>query len=105
MIFETEKQFEKALVGNLEKFGWNDNGGVLEHPTEQDLLDNWVRILFESNGKIDCLNGCPLTHGEMQQILEQDHRAAGAHEAQRFHQCKLGQIKVLKKSLLEKMFV
>ena len=71
MIFETEKQFEEALVGNLEKYGWDDNGGVLEYPTEQDLLDNWAHVLFENNGEIDRLNGCPLTHGEMQQILEQ----------------------------------
>lgn len=71
MIFETEAQFEKALIGNLEKYGWDDKDGVLEHPTEQDLLDNWARILFENNGEIDRLNGCSLTHGEMQQILEQ----------------------------------
>ena len=62
MIFETEKQFEEALVGNLEKYGWDDNGGVLEYPTEQDLLDNWAHVLFENNGEIDRLNGCPLTH-------------------------------------------
>jgi type I restriction enzyme R subunit len=71
MIFETEAQFEKALIGNLEKYGWDDKGGLLEHPTEQDLLDNWACILFENNGEIDRLNGCPLTNGEMRQILEQ----------------------------------
>ncbi|MEG0758722.1 MAG: HsdR family type I site-specific deoxyribonuclease, partial [Raoultibacter sp.] len=39
--------------------------------TEQDLLDNWARILFENNRDIDRLNGCPLTQSEMQQIVEQ----------------------------------
>ena len=71
MVFETEAQFEEALIGNLKKHGWDDAGGVLQHPTEQDLLDNWARILFENNRGIDRLNDCPLTHSEMQQIIEQ----------------------------------
>ncbi|MEG0504441.1 MAG: DEAD/DEAH box helicase family protein, partial [Raoultibacter sp.] len=71
MIFETEAEFEEALVSNLKKYGWDDAGGVLLHPTEQDLLDNWASILFENNREIDRLNGCPLTQSEMQQIVEQ----------------------------------
>ncbi|MEG0375012.1 MAG: HsdR family type I site-specific deoxyribonuclease, partial [Raoultibacter sp.] len=68
---ETEAEFEEAVVRNLKKYGWDDAGGVLMHPTEQDLLDNWARILFENNREIDRLNGCPLTKSEMQQIVEQ----------------------------------
>lgn len=71
MIFENEQAFEDAVVANLKRYGWDDKDGVLEHPTEKDLLDNWARILFENNGEIDKLNGCPLTDTEMQQIIEQ----------------------------------
>ena len=41
------------------------------YPTEEDLIQNWANILFDNNQSIDRLNGCPLTSGEMQQILEQ----------------------------------
>ena len=67
--FKNEAEFEAALVSRLEDFGWT--GGVLHQPDEQDLLDNWAHILFKNNPGIDRLNGCPLTQGEMQQILEQ----------------------------------
>lgn len=69
-VFTSELAFEDALVEVLEKdYGWRN--GTLNHPTEQDLLDNWAQILFENNRGRDNLNGCPLTHGEMQQIVEQ----------------------------------
>lgn len=71
MVFNDELKFEDALVDVLLNCGWNDPGGVLVHPSEQDLLDNWASILFENNKEIDRLNGCPLTQGEMQQIIEQ----------------------------------
>ena len=67
--FKSEAEFETALVNRLKDFGWT--GGVLHQPDEQDLLDNWAHILYENNPGIDRLNGCPLTQGEMQQILEQ----------------------------------
>lgn len=41
------------------------------YPTEEDLIQNWANILFDNNQSIDRLNGCPLTSGEMQQIMEQ----------------------------------
>ena len=70
MEFEKEKDFEDALVACLtEKCGWS--GGVLNHPTEADLLRNWAEILFRNNRSIDRLGDWPLTDGEMQQILEQ----------------------------------
>lgn len=47
-VFTSEQAFEDALVSVLEKdFGWKN--GTLEHPSEQDLLDNWAQILFENN--------------------------------------------------------
>ena len=67
--FKNEAEFEAALVNRLKDFGWT--GGVLHQPDEQDLLDNWAHILYKNNPGIDRLNGCPLTQGEMQQILEQ----------------------------------
>ena len=67
--FKNEAEFEAALVERLKDFGWT--GGVLHQPDEQELLDNWAHILYENNRGIDRLNGCPLTQGEMQQILEQ----------------------------------
>ncbi len=70
MEFEREIDFEDALVARLtEKCGWK--GGVLNHPTEADLLRNWAEILYRNNRGIDRLGDWPLTDGEMQQILEQ----------------------------------
>ena len=37
-----------ALVSVPEKdYGWRN--GILNHPSEQDLLHNWTQILFENN--------------------------------------------------------
>ena len=70
MDFAKEIDFENALVKELtEKCGWS--GGVLNHPTEADLLKNWAEILYRNNRNIDRLGDCSLTTGEMQQILEQ----------------------------------
>jgi type I restriction enzyme R subunit len=69
MIFTSEAEFENALIKELTKKGWEDN--ILKRPSEKDLLDNWANILFNNNQERDKLNGCPLTDGEMQQIIEQ----------------------------------
>lgn len=71
MIFDKEDAFEEAVIAVLKQHGWNDAGGVLRYPTEQDLIDNWAKILFNNNSSIDRLNDCPLTQGEMKQIIEQ----------------------------------
>lgn len=69
-VFKNEQEFEDALVNVLvNDYGWKN--GVLNHPTEQDLLDNWANILYDNNKGVDRLNGQPLTQGEMQQIVEQ----------------------------------
>ena len=71
MVFDKEASFEEAVITVLKQHGWNDAGGVLRYPTEQDLIDNWAKILFNNNAGIDRLNGCPLTQGEMAQVIEQ----------------------------------
>ena len=69
MFYNKESDFEDDLVAVLKRHGWTD--GVLEYPTEQDLISNWANILFDNNKGIDRLNGQRLTKGEMAQILEQ----------------------------------
>lgn len=69
MIFKKEAKFEDALIKVLFNKGWSSE--VIMYPTEEDLIQNWANILFNNNQSIDRLNGCPLTSGEMQQILEQ----------------------------------
>lgn len=69
MTFKTEAAFEQAFIETLFNKGWEST--VLKNPTEQDLINNWAKILFENNSGIDRLNGQPLTDSEMEQILEQ----------------------------------
>ncbi|OCL96708.1 Type-1 restriction enzyme R protein [Aliarcobacter thereius] len=70
MTFTNEAEFEKALIEVLRDKGWGEHD-VIKNPTEEQLLENWAKILFENNKSIDRLNNIPLTHSEMQQILEQ----------------------------------
>lgn len=69
MVFNNEADFEKALIQALSEKGWEQN--VIEYPTEEELLQNWAKILFENNRDIYRLNDYPLTAGEMGQIMEQ----------------------------------
>ncbi|MHA3893012.1 type I restriction endonuclease subunit R [Acinetobacter sp. GXMZU3951] len=69
MTFKSEAEFEQAFIETLFNKGWEST--VLKNPTEQDLINNWAKILFENNSGIDRLNGHPLTDSEMAQILEQ----------------------------------
>ena len=71
MVYESEAEFEEAVIGVLKQHGWDDAGGVIKYPTEADLIRNWAEILYQNNSDIDRLNGCPLTDGEMAQIIEQ----------------------------------
>lgn len=69
MVFKNEKEFEDALVDLLiSQKGWD---GIIENPTEEDLLQNWANILFDNNKEQDRLNNVPLNKGEMNQIIEQ----------------------------------
>ena len=67
--FDKESEFEKALIRELQKNGWDKK--VLHHPTEADLIDNWAHILFENNRGIDRLNECELVPEEMEQLINQ----------------------------------
>lgn len=69
MAFQKEADFEAAFVNILFDKGWENE--VLNYPTEQALIENWAKILFANNRTIDRLNNCPLTDGEMRQIMEQ----------------------------------
>ena len=68
MVFNKESEFEEALIKVLFNYGWEE---VIKNPTEQELIMNWAGILFDNNRGINRLNNCPLTDGEMQQIIEQ----------------------------------
>ncbi len=67
--FTKEADFENALITALQRNGWEQE--VLQYPTEDDLIDNWAKILFENNRGIDRLNDCPLIREEMDELLEQ----------------------------------
>lgn len=70
MSFQKEQQFEDALINMLvTQKGWN--GGVIKNPTEQDLIDNWAKILFQMNNETDRLNNIPLVREEMDQIIRE----------------------------------
>ena len=69
MIFKDEAVFEEAVIKLLKEKGWSH--GVLRYKNEKDLIQNWADILYQNNQGITRLNGCPLTEGEMQQVLEQ----------------------------------
>ena len=69
MVFDDEKVFEEAVIAQLTEYGWEKQ--VIRYPTEDELIRNWADILFNNNRQQDVLNDCPLTDGEMHQILEQ----------------------------------
>lgn len=68
MSFAKEKDFQKALVELLtKKKGWMD--GVLEYPSEAELISNWKNVLERINQ--DKLNGRTISNNEMDKILNQ----------------------------------
>lgn len=66
--FNSEAQFEEALIKMLQQYGWEKE--ILRNPTEQDLIQNWADILFENNRDSVRLGKYPLTDTEMQQIID-----------------------------------
>ena len=72
--YEHETPFERDLVNLLvtEK-GWE--GGVLMNPTEEELIRNWAKIVFENNRQPTRLGDYPLTTGEINQLLDQINNA------------------------------
>lgn len=69
MPFTVEKDFEDALIKRLTELPNQWSPDVLEYKTEQDLINNWADFLNQNNNMPDRLNGCPLTDGEMRQVL------------------------------------
>ena len=67
--FVKESLFEQALVDLLPHHGWEKE--VLVQPTEEDLIQNWAKILFDNNRDINKLGNYPLTASEMRQIIDQ----------------------------------
>ena len=67
--FVREADFEQALVDLLPHHGWEEK--VLERPTEEDLIENWAKILYDNNRDINKLGDYPLTESEMRQIIDQ----------------------------------
>ena len=59
MTFQKEADFEEALIKVLADKGWEKE--VIKNPTEQDLIRNWAKILYDNNRGIDRLNNyiCP----------------------------------------------
>lgn len=68
-MFNDELKFEQELIKKLIKKGWSSE--VLKYKTEQELIDNWAKILFQNNRGRDKLNGYPLTQTEMSQLISQ----------------------------------
>lgn len=68
LTFTKESEFEKALIDELLRHDW---GEVLEFKDENELIENWKKIIFENNCSIDRLDKYPLTDTEMGQILEE----------------------------------
>ena len=60
--FVKESQFEQALVDLLPHHGWEKE--VIVQPTEEDLIQNWAKILFDNNRDINKLGNYPLTASE-----------------------------------------
>ena len=69
MGFGCEPKFEEALINALTHKGWSSE--ILRYKSEDELIRNWADIIFSNNCSKDCLNDCPLTDGEMAQLIEQ----------------------------------
>ena len=68
--YDKEPEFEEDLIKMLiEDKGWKD--GILEYPTEEELIANWAKIIYKRNQSIDRLGNYPLTTGEISQIMTQ----------------------------------
>lgn len=67
MDFSNEAEFEKTFIEVLSEKGWEKT--VLKNYSEDDLIRNWAKILYDNNRGVDRLNNYPLTDGEMQQII------------------------------------
>lgn len=69
--FASELDYEKELVRLLEQNGWQNDSfaNVLTNPSEQDLVDNFAKIVFANNSESAKLNGVELSQKEISKIL------------------------------------
>lgn len=68
-VFNDELKFEQSFVDLLKECGWEKD--VIKNPTEEDLIENWAKILFDNNREIDRLGNYPLNREEMNEIIDQ----------------------------------
>jgi type I restriction enzyme R subunit len=61
MPFNSEREFEDALIAKLTQLDNQWSREILSYPTEQELIANWAKILFSNNNETDKLNNCQLT--------------------------------------------
>ena len=81
--YSLEEPFETDLVNLLTtRKGWKD--GVLDRPTEDELVGNWAEILFRNNNTPERLNGAPLTSSEMAQLMAKVRAADTPSKANEF---------------------
>lgn len=67
--FQKESAFELALCDVLTQHGWEKD--ILVQPSEEDLVENWAKIIFENNQEQERLGRFSLTASEMQQVVDQ----------------------------------
>lgn len=68
-FFVKESAFEQALVDLLPHHGWEKE--ILVQPSEDELVKNWAKIIFDNNRDINRLGNAALTDSEMKQIINQ----------------------------------
>ena len=77
--FKSEAEFERALIAALtENYGWSKD--ILLHPTEQDLLENWKRILYDGdNISVTLMTIDAKTYDYLQQLGRGQSHGANPH--------------------------
>lgn len=80
-FFIKESAFEEALTEHLLHNGWNE---VIMNPTEEDLVKNWAKIIYENNRGIAQLGNYPLTDSEMQQIISKVNMCQSPYDVNNF---------------------
>lgn len=83
MTFDSEREFESAVIECIRNNGWKKYP-IIPYPTEEELVTNWKEILSDNNKDRDCLNGEPLTDTEMQQVIDQVNACRTPLEKNRF---------------------
>ena len=79
--FIKEVAFEEALTNHLLGHGWNE---VIMNPTEEQLVENWARIIYDNNRERGKLGNHPLTASEMQQVMDKVNMVSSPYEMNRF---------------------